>query len=54
MQLPDLPIIARYPGEDLGVSESEARRAVEIAERVRQAVRGAFQDEGFDPGGAQF
>jgi HEPN domain-containing protein len=45
---------ARYPGEDLAVSEPEARRAVEIAARVRQAVRGALQDEGFNPGGDRF
>ena len=42
---------ARYPGEELEVSEREARRAVEIAERVRQAVRSALQDEGFESGG---
>lgn len=38
---------ARYPGEDLVVSEAEARRAVEIAERVRDTVRAALQEEGF-------
>jgi len=53
-ELSPYAITARYPGEDLAVSEPEARRAVEIAERVRQAVRGALQDEGFDPGGDQF
>jgi HEPN domain-containing protein len=40
-------ITARYPGEDLAVSEAEARRAVEIAERVREVVRGALREEGF-------
>ena len=53
-ELSPYAITARYPGEDLDVSEPEARRAVEIAERVREAVRGALQDEGFDPGGDQF
>ena len=53
-ELTPYAITARYPGEDLGVSEPEARRAVEIAERVRQAVRGALQDERFDPGGDPF
>ena len=41
---------ARYPGEDLVVSEAEARRAVEIAERVQEVVRGGLQEEGFEPG----
>jgi HEPN domain-containing protein len=40
----------RYPGEDLIVSGAEARRAVEIAERVREVVASALQDEGFEPG----
>ena len=31
---------ARYPGGDVEVNEIEARRAVEIAERVREVVRG--------------
>ena len=40
----------RYPGEDLIVSGAEARRAVEIAERVREVVRGVLREEGFEAG----
>jgi len=39
-------ITARYPGENLMVNEAGARRAVEIAERVREVVRRALQKEG--------
>jgi HEPN domain-containing protein len=41
-------VTARYPGEDLTVSEPEARRAVETAERVRQVIRSALKEEGFE------
>jgi HEPN domain-containing protein len=41
---------ARYPGEDLEVKEGDARRAVEIAGRVREVVRRALQEEGFEAG----
>ena len=41
---------ARYPGEELEVSEREARRAVEIADRVREVIRSALQEEGFEAG----
>lgn len=37
---------ARYPGEAETVSEAEARRAVELAEKVREAVRRALRIEG--------
>jgi len=43
-------VTARYPGEDAQVDEAEARRAVEIAERVREAIRGALREEGFEAG----
>jgi HEPN domain-containing protein len=39
---------ARYPGEDLEVNEAEARRAVEIAERVQEIVRRSLREEGFE------
>ena len=39
---------ARYPGVDVEVSEAEARRAVQIAERVRETVTGALGEEGLD------
>jgi HEPN domain-containing protein len=41
-------ITARYPGEDDEVSEFEARRAVEIAGRVRETVRRSLRQEGFE------
>jgi HEPN domain-containing protein len=47
-ELSPYAITARYPGEDLEVSETEARRAVEIAQRTRQAVRSALQEEGLE------
>ena len=47
-ELSPYAITTRYPGEDEEVSEVEARRAVEIADRVRQAVRQALRSEGLD------
>jgi HEPN domain-containing protein len=47
-ELTPYAITARYPGEDEEVSEAEARRAVEIALRVRQTVRQSLHREGFD------
>ncbi|MGH9398534.1 MAG: HEPN domain-containing protein [Terriglobia bacterium] len=41
-------ITARYPGEDEEVSEAEARRAVEVAGRVRQTVRRSLRLEGLE------
>lgn len=38
-ELSPFAITARYPGDDEPVEEAEARRAVEIAGRVREAVR---------------
>jgi HEPN domain-containing protein len=49
-ELSPYAITARYPGEDLIVSGAEARRAVEIAERVREVVRAALREEGFEAG----
>jgi HEPN domain-containing protein len=49
-ELSPYAVTARYPGEDLEVSETEARRAVEIGERVREVIRGALQEEGFEAG----
>ncbi len=45
-ELTPFAITARYPSEDEPVSEAEARRAVEIAARVRQTVREALDKEG--------
>jgi HEPN domain-containing protein len=42
-------ITARYPGEEEEVSEEEARRALEIADRVRLTVRSALAEEGYGP-----
>jgi len=35
---------ARYPGEDLVVTDEEARRTVNVAERVRTRVRAALPE----------
>ena len=45
-ELTPFAIAARYPGDDEPVSEPEARRAVEIATRVRDEVRTALGSEG--------
>lgn len=45
-ELTPFAITARYPGEDEPVAEGDARRAVEIAERVRNVVRAALGAEG--------
>jgi HEPN domain-containing protein len=39
-------VSARYPGEDLIVTEEEARRAVGLAEQVRSQVRAALRELG--------
>ena len=39
---------ARYPGEDLIVTDEEARRAVSMAERVRSRVRAALRELGME------
>ncbi len=41
-------ITVRYPGEDTAVTEEEARRAVNVAERVRSQVRTALQELGME------
>ena len=45
-ELTPFAISARYPGEDEPVSETEARRAVDIAGRLRRTVREALDKEG--------
>jgi HEPN domain-containing protein len=47
-ELSPYAVTARYPGEDLEVSETEARRAVQIAEQAGQVIRSALREEGFD------
>jgi HEPN domain-containing protein len=47
-ELTPYAITARYPGEDEEVGEVEARRAVEIALRVRQTIRHSLHQEGFE------
>ncbi len=47
-ELSPYAITARYPGEDEEVSETEARRAVGIADQVRQVVRRALVEEGLE------
>jgi len=45
-ELTPFAITARYPGDDEPVNESDARRAVQIARRVRQSVRDALTADG--------
>ena len=45
-ELTPFAITARYPGEDEPVREEEARRAVDIALRVRQVISQALSQEG--------
>lgn len=40
---------ARYPGESLKVSRTDAIESVNIAARVRRVVRRALRDEGLKP-----
>lgn len=47
-ELTPYAITARYPGGEEEVREEDARRAVEIAAQVRQAVRTALEAEGFE------
>jgi HEPN domain-containing protein len=47
-ELTPYAIAARYPGEDEEVGEAEARRAVEVAVRVRETVRRSLREEGFE------
>ena len=41
-------VTARYPGEDLIVTDEEARRAVSMAEQVRTRVRADLQKLGIE------
>jgi len=45
-ELTPFAIAARYPGDDEPVSKSEARRAIEVARTVREAVREGLAAEG--------
>ena len=45
-ELTPFAITARYPGEDEPVTEVEAKRAMDIAARVRQTVRAVLDAEG--------
>lgn len=45
-ELTPFAITARYPGDSDGVDAGEARRAIVIAESVRETVRAAIGDEG--------
>ncbi len=47
-QLTLYSITTRYPGEDEQVSESEAKRAIELAQQVRIQVRTALKQLGVD------
>jgi HEPN domain-containing protein len=39
---------ARYPGEEEEVTQSEAKRAIELARKVRETVRSALKNFGID------
>ena len=45
-QLTLYSITTRYPGEDEEVSETEAKRAIELARQVREQVRNALKQLG--------
>ena len=45
-ELTPFAITTRYPGEDEAVTESEAKRAIEIAEDVRTIIRSALSKKG--------
>ena len=47
-QLTLYSITTRYPGEEQEVTEDEARRAVELAQKVRTQLRTALQQLGID------
>ena len=47
-ELSPYAISARYPGEEEEVTGEEARRAVDIAARVRETVRRALAEEGLE------
>ena len=45
-ELTPFAVSTRYPGEDEIVTESEARRAVDIAQLVRKTIRSELQKKG--------
>jgi len=47
-ELSPFAITARYPGESLVVTQADADLSVQIAERVRRAVRQALENEGLE------
>ena len=47
-ELTPYAVTARYPGEDVEVTEAEARRAIELAQQVRTALRAALQERGLE------
>jgi HEPN domain-containing protein len=48
-ELTPFAITARYPGEDEEVTPPEALRALDLADRVRTAVREAIRQMGIAP-----
>lgn len=47
-RLTPFSITTRYPGEDKAVTKAEALSAVEIASHVREVVRDALKQEGYE------
>ena len=50
-ELTSFAITTRYPGEDEDVTETEARRTVDLAAQAREVVREALLREGIEPPG---
>jgi HEPN domain-containing protein len=47
-ELTPYAVTARYPGEDVEVSQEEARRAIEVARQVSAQVRATLQERGVE------
>ena len=47
-ELTPYAITARYPGEEVEITESEAKRAIDLARQVRSQVRTALEKLGVE------
>lgn len=47
-ELSTFAMTARYPGQEIKVTETDARMSVRIAETVKEAVRRALREEGVE------
>ena len=48
-ELSTFAMTARYPGQEMTVTESDALMSVRIADAVRETVRRVLRDEGLEP-----